>query len=412
MEDNPFRLGNGWEPYTLSLRIVNLVKWQLETNTFVPGLWDSICQQSHVLSRTVEYHLRGNHLFANAKALVFAGLFLQGPLPNAWYQKGMAIIKEQLVEQFLSDGAHFELSTTYHATLTEDLLDIINILKTYEQEVPRLLVETAKRAMAWLKIMTRPDGLPPLFNDAAYGLCPTFEKLKNYTLRLGVKWEQKQEVAFTDLPASGYFRYDGENYSFWGDAGQIGPDYIPGHAHCDMFNFEMFAYGQPVVVDTGTSTYEVGTRRTVERSTAAHNTVQLGEHEQSEVWGTFRVGRRARILERKVTKNNVTASHNGFSSNGIIHHRSFQFDSKRLHLEDVLEGRPKCLAVARFHLHPDIKPAVSDGKVQAGGVTFVFSGEGRVEITLYEYAPEFNTRIEAHCIDVYFDQHLSTDIFL
>ncbi len=45
------------------------------------------------------------------------------------------------------------------------------------------------------------------------------------------------------------------------DIGQIGPSYIPGHAHADTFNFVMHAKGQPLFVDPGTSTYETNALR-------------------------------------------------------------------------------------------------------------------------------------------------------
>lgn len=410
IDENPFGKGNGWEPYPLSLRIVNWIKWRLSGMPAPQGMEESLFQQAHMLFHTIEYHLLGNHLFANAKALVFAGLHFEGPLPRIWLERGMALLRRELDAQFLADGAHFELSTTYHATLTEDLLDLYNILRAYGQETPEALVNAVERAMAWLAVMTRPDGLPPLFNDAAYGICPTFGDLKNYAERLGVAWQPARRSAFIDLPDSGYFRHDDSAYSFWGDAGQIGPDYIPGHAHCDMFNFELFAHGRPVVVDTGTSTYDVGARRTLERSTASHNTVQLGHHEQSEIWGAFRVGRRARIIERHVVQGSVEAVHDGFKRLGVLHRRSFRFSEDNIQLEDHLIGNSTERAVARFHLHPDLEASVGGDTVQAGGVTFSFSGTSSIDISDYYYAPEFNKQVSAKCIEVHFSEHLRTDI--
>ncbi|WP_417462405.1 heparinase II/III family protein [Kordiimonas sp.] len=409
INENPFGTGNGWEPYPLSLRIVNWVKWRLSGGS-VAGLNESLFQQAHVLSRSVEYHLLGNHLFANAKALIFAGLYFEGDQSRNLLRKGLQILEQELPEQFLTDGGHFELSTTYHATLTEDLLDIINILRAYDQRVSAPLLAAASRAMAWLAVMTRPDGLPPLFNDAAYGTCPMLSDLNQYAYRLGLAVDQKTRGPLIDLPASGYFRYDGAAYSFWGDAGQIGPDYIPGHAHCDMLNFELFAYGRPVVVDTGTSTYEIGAWRLFERSTAAHNTVRLGNYEQSEMWGAFRVGRRAKIVKREVGANWLRASHNGFKRLGVIHQRSFEFGDRLVQLEDRLLGKSGVTAVARFHLHPDARVKISGNIAQAEGVAFLFSGATRIGIADYDYAPEFNKRVPAKCIEVHFDRHLTTDI--
>ena len=53
--------------------------------------------------------------------------------------------------------------------------------------------------------------------------------------------------------------------------------------------------GVPLLVDTGTSTYAPGPVRDYERSTAAHNTVEVDGANSTEVWGAFRAARRARV---------------------------------------------------------------------------------------------------------------------
>jgi len=76
--ENPPTKGNGWESYPLSLRIVNWVKWGLQGNAMEPDWLDSLAVQVRFLRKRLEVHLLGNHLFANAKALVFAGLYFSG----------------------------------------------------------------------------------------------------------------------------------------------------------------------------------------------------------------------------------------------------------------------------------------------------------------------------------------------
>jgi uncharacterized heparinase superfamily protein len=55
--------------------------------------------------------------------------------------------------------------------------------------------------------------------------------------------------------------------------------------------------GEPLLIDTGSSTYAPGAARDRERSTAAHNTLQVDCRDSTEVWGAFRAGRRARVLD-------------------------------------------------------------------------------------------------------------------
>ena len=138
IDQNPPVAGNGWEPYPTSLRIVNWIKWALSGNKLSSEANQSLATQVRHLCGNIEYHLLGNHLFVNAKALVYAGLYFDGEEAQGWYRRGIEILIEQIPEQFLSDGAHFELSTTYHALLTEDLLDILQYMKNAGKEIDSL----------------------------------------------------------------------------------------------------------------------------------------------------------------------------------------------------------------------------------------------------------------------------------
>ena len=73
--NNPPGKGNGWDAYPSSLRIVNWIKWALIGNHLDSISEHSLFVQVRYLSKTLETHLLGNHLFANAKALLYAGLF-------------------------------------------------------------------------------------------------------------------------------------------------------------------------------------------------------------------------------------------------------------------------------------------------------------------------------------------------
>jgi len=79
VQENPPGEGNGWEPYPTSLRIVNWIKWGVAGNCLSDEVLHSLAVQARYLLKKLEYHLLGNHLFANAnanaKALIFAGLF-------------------------------------------------------------------------------------------------------------------------------------------------------------------------------------------------------------------------------------------------------------------------------------------------------------------------------------------------
>ena len=65
----------GWDPYCLSLRLTNIVKWYSKESINENSIVKSITHQAHALLHKREYHVQANHLFSNGKALVFVGTF-------------------------------------------------------------------------------------------------------------------------------------------------------------------------------------------------------------------------------------------------------------------------------------------------------------------------------------------------
>ena len=214
LEDLPAS-GNGWEPYPTSLRIVNWIKWLAFGSTAPTGMMQSLATQARWLLKRLEWHLLGNHLFANAKALVFSGLMFEGAEAASWLAKGLQIIERELPEQVLPDGGNFERSTMYHALFLEDVLDLVNAAQHWPGKVPERQVaqwrDTAARMLDWLVGMTHPDGEIALFNDAAFGIAPTFVELRSYAQRLGIfsviASEARQSMpSLRHFPDSGYVR--------------------------------------------------------------------------------------------------------------------------------------------------------------------------------------------------------------
>ena len=128
--ENPAPHGNGWEPYPLSLRIVNWIKWLVRQTPIGPvaatAIFRSLELQSHVLSQRFETDLLGNHLFENAKALIFAGCFFDGGQARTWFDHGARVLSREIGEQILPDGGYFELSPMYHSIILEDVLAVLS----------------------------------------------------------------------------------------------------------------------------------------------------------------------------------------------------------------------------------------------------------------------------------------------
>ena len=367
MSQNPPCLGNGWEPYPLSLRLVNLVKWysRQKEPTSPQGL-ASLGAQAHALVKQLEYHIRGNHLFMNGKALVFVGAFLTGSQPNFWLKKGLKILDSEIKEQFLNDGAHFELSPMYHASLLWDLCDLVHLAN--QTDIAELIIRKDNwqahivKGFNWFRQMCHPDGGLSFFNDASFGIAPTLSEIDAYVKELGIDLPPEREKCFYPVlqKESGYcvVHIDNNSKAIL-DVGKIGPDYQPGHAHADSLSFELSLYGQRFFVNSGTSQYGDDINRQWQRGTKAHNTVNINNEDSSEVWAGFRVARRAYPKELSIqeaaSRIKITCAHNGYLrlAGRNLHRRKWEFLPRKLTIIDRISGTYNC-AEARFYFHPDI----------------------------------------------------------
>lgn len=364
IEENPPGTANGWEPYPLSLRIINWIKWHLAGNELDSRTSHSIAVQVRFLMCSLEYHILGNHLFVNAKALVFAGCFFEGKEAKAWLLKGLSILDSEIPEQILGDGGQFERSPMYHALAYEDMLDLVNLSQAFPAPfatLERRATEWRKVAQGmgrWLRVMCHPDGEIAFFNDAAIGIAPPPRHLFDYARRLGFPDARLNEEIF-HLDSTGYIRLCKGEAVLLIDVAPIGPDYLPGHAHADTLSYELSLYGKRVLVNSGTSRYGSGPKREWERSTAAHNTIEVDGESSSETWSGFRVARRAYpfdvSIERKGDTLIVEAAHDGFCrlAGQPIHRRRWILSKKKLEVYDTIDGEFDH-AVSRLYFHPDL----------------------------------------------------------
>lgn len=415
--ENPPGAGNGWEPYPLSIRISNLIKWLTGSAAADHPMITSLAVQARWLEQSVEWHLLGNHLFSNAKALTMAGLFFEGPEADRWLARGLGILDRELPEQILPDGGNFERSPMYHALMAEDLLDLVNLAARYPGTVPEAQLgawrEAAGRMLAWLADMSHPDGRIAFFNDAAFGIAPENAELLRYAADLGVATPTRPASRLRRLAESGYVRLTLCEAVALLDVAPIGPDYLPGHAHADTLSFELSVGGQRFIVNGGTSRYGNDAVRAYERSTAAHSTVEVSGRSSSEVWHGFRVGERARPLGIEVSDAgetlHVSAGHDGYRRlpGAPIHRRSWAMTDAGMTITDTLSDA-RHPAVARYILPPEIRIEVlADGAYAlvspSAGRILLRIAAGRGAIQSAWYGPEFGRRFETSAIAITLD---------
>jgi len=407
---NDALLKDGKEPYPISLRGINWVKFlsnnQVKDQLINNTLYFHYC----ILFKNLEYHLLGNHLLENAFSLLFGAYYFQD---DKLYNKSKYLLISELNEQVLKDGAHFELSPMYHQIILSRLLDSVQLIKLNKawkkNDLISFLEQKASLMISWLQNITFRNGKIPMVNDATYNIAPSSKQLFTYAKNLGIL---NQKISLSD---SGYRKINSNNYELLIDIGKVGPSYQPGHAHSDTFNFELIKEGNPIFVDTGISTYEKNLKRQEQRSTHSHNTVKIGSKEQTQVWGGFRVAKRAKITHLVEKPNLIKASHDGYLCDGYKHTRSFLWGEKYLILKDKINKSTSNKAKAYFHLHSSITKPLVDGNnvtLESSGVSIEFENASNIEIEEYQLSAGFNKPNLAYKIVVIFDQTLKTKISL
>jgi len=419
IQHNPPGTEDAWEPYTVSLRIVNWIKFFLLSNEAnqeggnekLPRReWiESLYQQALWLEQHIEYHILANHYLKNGAALFFAGVYFDGSDADRWLNKGPGILQDELTEQFLADGGHFERSPMYHCICLVDYLDVLNLAKNSPAAISCDIADefTGKvtTALDFLSGICLPDGAIPLFNDSAFGIAPTPRQIFEYAERvIGYKVPSPStSLVVSAFQSSGYYVCRKAGDMIIVDCGPIGPDYQPGHAHCDTLSYELTIDGQRVVIDSGVFDYEPSQERRYARSTRAHNTVMVDGEEQSEIWGVFRVARRARPVQGYIDKTGhesvlFEGAHDGYRrlTGKLIHRRRISYEGQGSWvITDVLEGNGTHRMESFVHIHPDftIVPSGEDvfGIERDGEAIAVIGALStcRMEIEQGCYFPEF-----------------------
>ncbi len=410
--DQTNSLRDGLKPYPSSLRILNWVQFLSRHQIQSQAINRHLFAQVDLLSRRIEYHVAGNHLLENGYALLIGSLYFRN---ESWFKKASRLLYTELNTQVLADGGHDERSSMYHQLLLDRLLTVLMALQAdpwhTNLKLFDFLTDKAHKMLGWLNAITLSNSDIPMVNDSAFFIAPTTAQLLSKARHVLDK-ECIQKIQLND---SGYRLFRTPFYELVADVGVVGPDHQPGHAHADTFSFILYVDNVPLIVDTGASTYQPGPRRNLERSTYAHNTVEVNGQNSSEVWAAFRVGRRGKVTVLTDTTAELKARHDGYRHMGVIHERTLSLEGTRLTITDRLihsRNVDTPNGVARFHFHPDVDVQLLDDVIMAGPLSLSFSSEIKPILTIrsYDMAKGFNQLRTGQCLEVRFANRLETTI--
>ena len=342
-----FGHADAWHPYPAALRAwswCGLHGALAAGGDLEPDFTAALAAHAGFLRHHLESDVGGNHLIKGLKALTGLAVFFAD---ERLLRLALRRLTEQLARQVLADGGHYERAPAYHCQVLADLIDVADLLLAAGRIPAAELTEAVDRMRHWLGAVLTPDGRVPLLNDGY----PVDDELIA-ALRPG----PAPEAPLLVLPDTGLVRAEADGWHLLADVGPPCPPSLPAHAHADTFGCLLYVDGVPVLIDTGTSTYEPGVVRGYERSTAAHSTVQLDGADSTEVWGVFRAGRRARVsgLSARVDSAGVSfdAAHDGFRRlpGRPRHRRRWSLTEDRLRVDDLVSGQGRHEIVIRWQL--------------------------------------------------------------
>ena len=333
LDTNPSKRGINWtSSLEVALRAIAWL-WALHLFRDSPRLDDRLLaralQSLHVHGRHLESYLStyfspNTHLTGEALGLLYLGVALP-ELRRAprWRATGARILEAELARQLRGDGVYFEQSTYYHRYTADFYLHALILAEAAGMPLARAIRPGVQALADYLLHITRPDGSTPLVGDDDGGrLLELGHRAANdfrdtlgvaaVVLQRGdlahVAGEAPEELlwllgpagvqAFGALPAtapaatsrafaeSGYYvmrdRWDQRSDYALVRCGPHGA-LTGAHAHADALALELAIAGRPMLVDSGTYSYDPSTAdRDLLRRAAAHNTLTVDGRSSSE----------------------------------------------------------------------------------------------------------------------------------
>ena len=240
---------------------------------------------------------RGNHLVRESVSLAYCGVHLNffADAP-AWERTGLTRLRAEVERQVNADGFQSEVSTGYQWLVLDELRRAYDLTRADHPVFSRGELGARLTTMyAVVAATIRPDGSFPQINDGVLDpdtillakLGEAAELLDNDELRF-IASRGAQGVApplSRLLPDGGFavMRSDwapDARYALF-DAGPFGGN----HGHEDKLSLEVSAFGQPLLVDPGSYTYDPADPfRAYFVGSHGHNTVTVNGLSQIRRW--------------------------------------------------------------------------------------------------------------------------------
>jgi hypothetical protein len=423
LDQCPFGQGMQWRsPLELAIRLINWV-WALglvEGAGVIEGplrervlhaawlhMWDVVRKFSQGSSAN-------NHVIGEAAGVFIGASYFTGFADAAgWRRRSAAVLERECLAQTHADGGNKEQAFAYHLFVLEFLLLAWQVGRATGQPFSAAYGSAVERMLEFAGAMGEAGDEPPAYGDADDGyvldlgeprrpepllatgaLLTGRGDLKRWSggFRQSTRWllgqdartrfealpvEAPAALASRAFPDTGYYLLQSgtpsgaDRIGVLFDCGELGFGSIAAHGHADALSVTLRAFGTDVLVDPGTYDYFTHAEwRRYFRSTAAHNTVEIDERDQSQMLGLFLWGDRAHArcvrFQPDAAGGEVTGEHDGYErglEDPVSHRRTVRLEgaARAVTVVDEIHTDGYHRAAVRFHLAEHCRVAARDG---------------------------------------------------
>ncbi len=241
----------------------------------------------HLMQRSVTGE--NNWLIVESQTLALTGmLFPEFKRAQDWREEGWNRLKPCMDKQVFDDGAQYELSSGYHMMAISGFRDPYRIARMNGLEISDGMEDMLQKAHAYTMNLCRPDLVQAKPNDSGSNNLSAADG--NAWLATGGKLFNRDDMIWAGTggtegkkPESGSVAFDHAGYyvmrSGWDRDDRWlffdGASFGKAHHHEDKLHFELYAYGEPLILDSAITGYMAGSWTGYYRHSRAHNTLLL-----------------------------------------------------------------------------------------------------------------------------------------
>jgi hypothetical protein len=411
---NPPGTGINWvNTMEVALRAVNwiwlvgtLEPWRPLREPLRSELTRSLQVHGRHIAATLEGtpYLRSNHYLSDILGLLVIGAALTGDShAKRWFRHAHAAFEREITTQVHDDGVGFEGSLPYHGLALEIFLVAHSVAARHGRPFSGRFRERLLNMVEASRALRHRNGRLPQFGDGDSGRVlpggfergPTLDNLiwlgaaaldlsrpfpghphEEVAWTFGAKaWQRlsQQPVAGRPsraaFPDAGFYVLQSQGVHVIARCGDVGQNGNGGHAHNDLFSFEL-STDVPLIVDSGTYVYTSDPEaRNQFRATGSHNTVVVAESEINPMMNMelFRLKQVAHphveSWEQTSERVRLAVSHDGYRrlAPAVVHRREFSLDRTTDDFEvfDELKGEGSQRAKTYLHFPADTVVAPS-----------------------------------------------------